>query len=81
MEHPRFVRRIHRFLNPVREGALREAEERVARFREAGVTEPHFEAEIERLRHPNTVTFAQVYAMLVGAVVLIVAIVAMIVLR
>ena len=81
MEHPMFIRRIHKFFNPVREGALRDAEERVEKLRAGGVTEPHFETEVERLRHPNDVKLWQVYFMIGGVAVVVVVAVLFVILR
>jgi hypothetical protein len=66
VQHPRIIRRIHRFFNPPRLAELRDAE----RHRDAGGRVS--DADLDVLRNPSDVKFWQVYFM-IGATVAAVA--------
>jgi hypothetical protein len=75
MQHPQFIRRIHRFFNPPRLAAMRDAEKLKAAHHNG------MDEEIERLRNPDDFKIWKVYATLGGAVIAAVVVVALIVLR
>jgi hypothetical protein len=69
MEHPRFVRHIHRFFNPIRHATLRDHEaqrppENPLRKSAPGDAMSQWEARRAELENPNAVSYAKVYAML-----------------
>jgi hypothetical protein len=69
VNHPSFVKAIHRFFNPVRHGALRDLEakrppESPLRKPAPGDPASEFERRRDENLRPNNVTFTQVYVML-----------------
>ena len=69
MEHPRIVRRIHRFFNPIRHAALRDHEAQPpprSPLRKSTPGDPmsQWEARRAELENPNSVSYAKVYTML-----------------
>lgn len=69
MEHPSFIKAIHRFFNPVRHAALRDVE--AERPPESPLRKPTpgdpmgvWEARREEILNPNNVSYMQVYVML-----------------
>ena len=74
MEHPRFVKRIHRFLNPVRHASLRDLDaqrppDNPLLKRKPGDAISRFETRRAELESPNDVSYGQVYGMLASAIV------------
>ena len=74
MEHPSFVKAIHRFFNPIRHSALRDLEaqkpsERALRKPTPGDTMSEYDRRREEILRPNVVSYTQVYVMLALTVV------------
>lgn len=69
MEHPKFVKKVHRIFNPLQRALLKSLESLKATGGKVS------DAEIERLRHPNDFTSAQVYALLASVTLLMAAII------
>lgn len=76
MEHPRLIKKVHRFFNPVSHAELKQLEKM-----RPEITANEYERRKVEIENPNYTTFGKVYTMLILSVVAVVVVIAMVISR